>query len=59
MQNEFGLSPAHSAEETITEFANEVRQTRYMPDALEEIANPLRKLVQRLKRTRGDYEETE
>jgi UDP-glucose 4-epimerase len=68
MQNDFGLTPTHTAEDTVTEFATEARvakmhRTRYMPDALEEIPgrislHPLRNLVQRLTRTGGDDEET-
>ena len=54
MQNDFGLAPSHTAEETVTEFAAQVRHTRYMPDALEAIINPLRTLVQRLTRTGGE-----
>ncbi len=54
MQNEFGLTPTHTAEETVTEFAAEVRHTRYMPNALDQITTPLRALVQRLTRTGGN-----
>jgi UDP-glucose 4-epimerase len=51
MQNDFGLTPTHTAEETVTEFATEVRQSRLMPNALDAVTNPLRDLVQRFSRT--------
>ncbi|GAB4581071.1 MAG: NAD-dependent epimerase/dehydratase family protein [Anaerolineales bacterium] len=56
MQTEFGFTPARTAEETITEFATEVRRSRYMPDALDAITNPLRNLAQRFTRS-GDNDE--
>ncbi|HLF89539.1 MAG TPA: NAD-dependent epimerase/dehydratase family protein [Anaerolineales bacterium] len=64
MNNDFGLTPAHTAEETVTEFATEVRvaefqRTRYMPDALEKITNPIRDLVQSLRRTGGEDNDNE
>lgn len=59
MQNEFGFTPTRTAEETVTEFATEVRRTRYMPDALDAVTNPLRDLVQRLTRSGGNDESSE
>jgi len=59
MNNDFGLTPVHIAEEIVAEFANEVRRTRYMPDALEEITNPIRDLVQSLRRTNEEDDDNE
>lgn len=58
MNNDFGFTPAHTAEETVTEFSTEVRRTRYMPDALEHLTHPLRDLVQRMTRT-GEAQDDE
>lgn len=54
MQTEFGFTPTHPAEETVTEFATEVRQTRYMPNALDAVTNPMRDLIQRFTRSGGE-----
>ncbi|NUM48201.1 MAG: hypothetical protein HUU38_26140 [Anaerolineales bacterium] len=59
MQNELGYTPAHTAEETVTEFAAEVRRIRYMPNALDALTNPLRDLVQRLTRAGEEDENNE
>ena len=64
MNHDFGLTPLHTAEETVAEFAAEVRRTRYMPDALDAITGrishqPLRDHVQRLTHSGGEQDDTE